>query len=338
MSDLQLVPGVIRVHTAYGGGATTVERYIDLAADAGLGYVIVTDLDSTAARDAGFQRRINGVLVAIGAEVTARPERQRSLVLHCDPRIGFRPRSNVVLAGAIRNRNGFTIWTPHVKPGAGPGLPRRREGFVEPTAEGIDLWSLTTGDVRRRAKDGDRADPNAPIAELVEMWDRIAQARPFFAIASVGPTPMASAVQVRALTTYLLLPPPSDNERVDLDRLHRTLASGRAVLADRRVGDASEVSIWADVDGQRLEIGDSLESAALEGTIRVRSPWTATWRLVLNGDTDLVSTGQTLDIPIRGPGAYRIEGWIDGRPWLFSNHFRLSRPPGAARPAKAGTK
>jgi len=62
-----------------------------------------------------------------------------------------------------------------------------------------------------------------------------------------------------------------------------------------------------------------------EVQLRVHSPRWGQIRLLHNGQVILRTQGRALQTKVQNPGAYRVEVYRFGRPWLYSNPIYLVR-------------
>jgi hypothetical protein len=135
----------------------------------------------------------------------------------------------------------------------------------------------------------------------------------------------------RSLTTHVLAPElPRDSPQRARDILLKALRDGHFHTA---------YSSIAPPQGFRfVAIAEELPSL-LEGDeapynphfqLQVRLPRPALIKLIYNGSQLLSAEGEWLECPVIGPGVYRVEAWLERRPWIFSNPIWL-HAPGANR-------
>ena len=58
----------------------------------------------------------------------------------------------------------------------------------------------------------------------------------------------------------------------------------------------------------------------------VRLPGRAEVRVLRNGEVEWSRETQVLCFPVERDGAYRVEVYRDGRPWIFSNPIYVTAP------------
>jgi len=125
----------------------------------------------------------------------------------------------------------------------------------------------------------------------------------------------------RAVTTHLLA-----SERTT-SALMEALAEGRAYVAFEIDGDATGFSF--DVTEGAVHEGSSLSVAAQGAEIRFRPGLRALVRcpggdrvdarILRDGKVMVEGPGASLATPLEGPGVYRAEAMLDGRPFVLSN-------------------
>ena len=128
---------------------------------------------------------------------------------------------------------------------------------------------------------------------------------------------------MRYVNTHLLM------REMNETSVRQALRAGHAYVAHDWLCDATGFVFAAEKAGNRKRLalqGDDL--AMQQGVqLRVETPLPATLKLFRNGQLLQESTGATLTLPVREPGAYRVEAWlkIDGeqRPWIYANAIRI---------------
>ena len=118
----------------------------------------------------------------------------------------------------------------------------------------------------------------------------------------------------RVLSTHVLSP------RLDQESLVEAIRRGRTFVAFDLWRDASGFQFYATRADAVFEMGDV---APADATLRVRSPVPAEIR-ILRGGLEVVrevGTGCSLKAP--GPGVYRVEVTLGGKPWVLSSPLAL---------------
>lgn len=168
---------------------------------------------------------------------------------------------------------------------------------------------------------------------IFERWDRILATRPFTGIGA------NDAHQNTLLAGKLLLDPYDVAFRNTVTHILAREASGQALVDSLRAGRAYVAHDWlCDPRGfaflaiNTLGVYETGDTVPMAGATRLvaRAPVSAHWKFFQDGKVVLEKEGETVSHNASGPGAYRVEAWleIDGemRPWIYSNAIRLKRP------------
>ena len=91
---------------------------------------------------------------------------------------------------------------------------------------------------------------------------------------------------------------------------HDGLASARGFTA-KAVGAQPEQVFWP---------GDEVPDE-LNLSIQIESHRPAEIRIIKNGELYQVNHVQEWSVPIHGRGVWRVEAYLDGHPWIFTNPF-----------------
>lgn len=117
-------------------------------------------------------------------------------------------------------------------------------------------------------------------------------------------------------TTHVIAP------RLDKEAVMEALRKGRCYGALELWGDASGFVFTATNGQNTLLMGDEAKFSS-DWVLRVEMPVMAEVRLVKDGQETYRGQFQSLVYRVRDPGVYRIEAWLRGRPWIFSNPIYL---------------
>ena len=114
----------------------------------------------------------------------------------------------------------------------------------------------------------------------------------------------------RVLSTHVLA------ERLDQESLVEGIRRGRTYVAFDLWRDASGFQFYASREGQIFEMGDQAPRGA---TLQVRSPVPAEIRILRAGQEVARQSGVECSLPAPGPGVYRVEVYLGGKPWVLSS-------------------
>jgi hypothetical protein len=339
---MHYIPGALHMHTTYSDGSGAVEDLARAARAAGLRWIIITDHDTLEGQR--FEGWIDDLLVIIDHEIT--PDRNHFLALNVDEVIDntLAPQDFV---DEVYARGGFGIIAhpdERVKNDFkdiyrwddwGVDGPRERAG----RAVGIELWNQLSDwgeHLTQRNKEllffVPRQGMRGPTRETLAWWDRLNSAgKRTFGVGGVDahafkkPAPWGQ-VEIfsykwafSTLTNYLLLPEPlAADAPTAIRQVYRALGDGRSYFLNRRDGACPALVCHAERAGERCEIGSSPSLRDGPLTIVADVGRAAEIRLIHNGRA-IANGTRALRQTVTQPGVYRLEGYRNGRAWLFAN-------------------
>jgi hypothetical protein len=342
MSYSFVYPGALHIHTTYSDGTGTFAEVIAAARAAGLRWIIVTDHDSLEGRPyAGWH---DGVLVIVGHEIT--PDRNHFLALGVDQVVHKRQRPQQYI-DEVYARGGFGIiahpdervknsfkdcyrWDDWTVDG-----PRQRAG----RPVGLELWNLMS-DWGENLTAANRylhffvpaLGLSGPTPATLAWWDRLNMVgRRTFGVGGVDAHAFKQRVPwgevevfpyrwlFGTLTNYLLLPEPLGADPVVATRqVYTALGEGRSYFVNRMEGAAPAISFTARRGDERYTIGDSADSEPGPLLIEADVGADAYVRLIADGEV-LTSGVRRLRQSVAEGAVYRLEAYMGGKPWLFTN-------------------
>lgn len=168
---------------------------------------------------------------------------------------------------------------------------------------------------------------------LFERWDRVLALRPFTGIGAIDAhqnvllggkvllDPYAAAF--RNTVTHILA------REFTHEALAASLRAGRVYVSHDWLCDPRGFAFVAINSLGVYEMGDVIPMAG-QTRLVARAPVAARWRFLREGEVVHEAAGETVAWQAAGPGAYRVEAWLDidgeRRPWIYSNAIRLARP------------
>ncbi len=337
--------GSIHLHSCYSDGSGTVREIAGAACRAGLDFFILTDHDSLAARNDGWQGWHDGVLVVTGVEITC-PRRSHVVVLDAKNVAGLRFKPLRRLLFDLQNQ-GATAFVAHAHPAYIMGFSMKAGELLDwdvPGFTGVELWSLMhdicNGLTPWRAPlflQNWHRYVRGPHPDTLAHWDRMTLHRRFPAIATldnhainvpvIGRQILSYEEGFRTLRTHVLAEEFTGRPD-DADRVLAAICRGRAFIA---------MDLWADARGFRFEAaGGALplimgDEAAWAGPVRLwaHSPAVAQLTLLCDGKPVAEVYGTDLEHQADRPGVYRVQALHNRRPWVYTNpiYLRSAAPP-----------
>jgi hypothetical protein len=334
------VAGVVHVHTTLSDGGGTPDEVISAARASGLGFVAISDHNSLDAKP--LEGWHDGVLVLVGTEISSPSGHVLGLGIDRDPSFRFngdgldaledvRDLGGVPFAAHPFSARADLRWTGWDLPG--PWGLELLNGDSEWRRAGPRLL-LGAGLYRLNPRYALLQGLRAP-AEALRRWDQLLSRRDVVGIAG------ADAHSRMPVTKRWTLRVPSYEALFSLARVHLLLdraLTGSNAAADRAsvVAALREGRLYVGLDG--LAPADAfsfvVEGAGGRWTMGEHAPVVSGararaggllpdgTRLVLLRDGQrLAEAAARLDVPLPGPGVYRVEARVPGWPvpWVISN-------------------
>jgi hypothetical protein len=335
--------GAVHVHSRYSDGTGTVSEILAAGKDAGLDFILLSDHDTFAARREGWEGAHGGLVLIAAAEVT--PRRQgHILAMKVDSCAGYAAGTNHQSLDGILADGGYAfIAHPLGKRKITLGINHTPYAdWGHPAVKGLEIWSYTHDWVDgvewwrlpqayEHWKHPERK-VGGPYPTVLRMWDAMGAKRRLSGIGGLDcharrvPLTGIKIFPYRQMFRYLrnhFFIRPEDWRRDPVAALWEAFAEGRGFVAHDVLADSSGARCGAlRADGRRLHMGE--EALFMPGAVICLSlPCAAEIRFIANGRVRLRTNGSRLSAHPAGPGVYRFEAYLQGRPWLFTNPFYL---------------
>lgn len=334
MSDcFQEIVGAIHIHSTHSDGTGSIEEILE-AGDK-LDFLILTDHHTLKAKKTGWEGWHKNTLLLLGEEVSCRDG--DCLCLGTKEEIPPHGRGEDTLQ-AVRNQGGLSILAhPH-----GTYCPLIRKidhswkNWETTLFDGIELWSYMFDWVSRfkyhqwwKHYYSPHSQIQGPPQETLKKWDEICQERRCFAIGGLDAhakkllqfTVFPYKHCFESLRTHTLVAGGLSHSGEDGERVLRSLADGKSFIGFDGLS-CSKGTQFQSADGE-IQMGD--ETLYNRPTLLIgKTPREALLRILKNGKTVVENTTQTLAFKVHEPGVYRLEAWLGGKPWIYTNpiYFR----------------
>ncbi|HUT36586.1 MAG TPA: PHP domain-containing protein [Planctomycetota bacterium] len=338
--------GCLHIHSTFSDGHAAVPEILDAARDAGLDYIVLTDHATLQARADGFGGWHDGVLLDVGAELDA--GHHHCLALGLEDLDGvLRPGGTEATLNAIRQRGGL-VFVVHPRPVHKPLFDVWVPGWTDwhlDAFHGLEIWPYMHDWIRRlhpwnllsHCRRPERW-VEGPDRDILGHWDAVGRRRRVVGIGSLDNHAkrvpfrrwglallevLPHGYVFRTVRTHVVSPQPFCGEAAaDLRLLHGLLAQGRCYVSYDLLADATGFRFEGRRAGDVLQMGD--EAPAGEPVeLRATCPAEADLRLMRDGTPVAAARGRELVATAPGPGVYRVEAFLDSRPWVFSNPIYL---------------
>jgi len=338
--------GAIHMHSVYSDGSGKVEDIITDANEVGLDYIMLTDHNTLRALKEGYEGWHNDTLLLVGCEINDKENKNHYLAFGIDEPYSTRLSakeyvSKVKTSGGI----GF-IAHPHEKRSSmkeHPAFP-----WVEWDSKdftGIEIWNhmsewmegLTEENKYNRFVHPLRSILTPP-EETLAKWDELNIERKVVGIGGVDAHAhkinvlgffevevFPYKVLFKSVRTHILTNEPADKKDVQKSKrlFYETLREGKCFVSNYYHGDARGFRFFAEADDKIYHMGDLVP---LRNNVKLRiflPNISGTIKLIRNGK--IIDETENIDSEfiISEKGAYRVEIYLEGKAWIFSNHIRI---------------
>lgn len=342
--------GSVHVHSIFSDGSGKIEDIIQAAHEAELDFVVLTDHNTLRAKDEGYEKWYGSTLLIVGAEINDKQNKNHYLALGINEAFSTRQPAKDYVKKVKENGGVGFIAHPHEKRSSmkeHPPYPWTDWNVDE--FDGIEIWNhmsqwmegLTEQNKYNFFMHPLRSVVGPPKETLVT-WDKLNKTRKVVGIGGVDAHAhkvnllgffevevFPYKVLFKAVRTHVLLEKKLSGKNSkqklnnDIQSVIKALAEGRSFVANYYQADATGFRFFAEAGGKIYHMGDTIPSKS-ETRLRVLTPSdTAEIRLIYNGKQveNIVESGA--DFKVSKNGIYRIEVYLDGRPWIYSNHIRI---------------
>ncbi len=341
--------GAVHMHSIFSDGSGKADDIAKLADEVGLDYIILTDHNTLRALKEGFEGWYGNTLLLVGCEINDKENKNHYLAFNINETYSTRISAkeyvhNVKESGGI----GF-IAHPHEK------RAHMKEHPPYPWVEwdtdefdGIEIWNHMsewmenlTEENKYQAFIHPLRSIVAPPQETLKVWDELNLTRKVAALGGIDAHAhkhnVLGFVEVeifpykvlfKSIRTHLLL-----DEKIEKgdspehlftakNKIYAALASGRSFVANDYHGDSKGFRFFAKSGNKIFHMGDRIENDKKIKFTVLLPALKAEIRLLKNGVVlDKVEHSEA-EFIVHSPGAYRVEVYLNGNAWIFSNHIR----------------
>jgi hypothetical protein len=168
-----------------------------------------------------------------------------------------------------------------------------------------------------------------PDPELLSLWDGLGQKRRVAGISGldahyrkipIARRPVFTYEELfKTIRTHVLL----DSELAKSDEAIQSVCDahkeGRCYVSFDLLADATGFNFFADSGERTYYMGEEVFNIEKKIHFNIKSPHHATIKLLRNGKIYNESEGTSLESSSTEKGVYRVEAYMEGRPWVFTN-------------------
>ena len=337
--------GACHIHTEYSDGSIPVSDVIKNALDAGLDFVILSDHNTFLPKQDGWEGWHDDLLVIVGMEASPIHD-GHFLTLDIQPLtdnryVDLQKYKYMTSAECLDDvvSSGGTAFIVHP-------LGKRKVSFsiiLEAWHDwehkgfaGIEIWSYMhdwIDDIKLSNLWHFYKNPNlqikGPYPELLSLWDQLGQKRKVVGISGLDAhyrnipftkKPLFTYEDLfKTIRTHILLDRELDKSDAAVRLVCDAHKDGRCYVSFDLLADATGFNFTADSGGKVYYMGDEVYDIEKEIHFSVKSLHHATIKLLRNGKILKESEGDFLEFSSAEKGVYRVEAYIEDRPWVFTN-------------------
>ncbi|MEI7812573.1 MAG: PHP domain-containing protein [Ignavibacteria bacterium] len=343
--------GAIHIHSVFSDGSGEVSDIGAFADEAGLDYILLTDHNTLRALKEGYEGWYGKTLVLAGCEINDKENKNHYLAFNIQQTFSTRmPVKEIVRKVNEAGGIGF-LAHPHEKRSSmkeHPAYPWTDWSVKDFT--GIEIWNhmsewmegLTVENKYQYFIHPLRSVV-APPAETLAVWDELNQHRRVVGIGGVDAHAhkinllgffevevFPYKVLFKSIRTHILT-----NEKIEIGKspeavskaghiIYGALKEGRCFISNSYRADAGGFRFFADNGEKKFQMG---EEVMLYNKVKLRVMLPSLLgeiRLIRNGELyDSVASNEA-EFHVKEPGAYRAEVYLDKKPWIYSNHIRVT--------------
>jgi len=342
--------GAMHMHSVYSDGSGEVTDIVKSASEVGLDYIILTDHNTLRAKKEGYEGWHGHTLLLVGCEINDRQNKNHYLAFRINQAFSTRLSAaeyveRVKEAGGI----GF-IAHPHEKrthmkeQPAYPWIDWDVDGYT-----GIEIWNHMSEWMENLTEQNKYQSFLHPLKTIVapqkktlKLWDELNLKRKVVGVGGVDAHAhkynllgfleveiFPYKVLFKSIRTHILT-----NEEIKKGRsddavekakknIYSALEKGSCFIANDYHGDSKGFKFFAEADKKNYQMGDKVPKSS-NVKLHVEIPKHKTEiKLIRNGRTIESTEDHTLVHKINGKGIYRVEAYLNGKAWIFSNHIRI---------------
>jgi hypothetical protein len=342
--------GVIHIHSVFSDGSGEVKEIASYASECGLDYIIITDHNTLRALHEGYEGWFNDTLTLVGCEINDKENKNHYLAFGIKENPSTRlPAQEIINKVKEKGGIGF-IAHPHEKRSSMkehppyPWTDWNAEGF-----NGIEIWNHMSEWMEGLTEENKYQwfvhplkSVTAPPAETLKKWDELSLTRKvigiggadahahkvnlfgFFEVEVFPYKTLFKAIRTHVLTEKKLVKNEDPKDIAEAKGLiFEALESGRCFVSNYYHADAAGFRFFAESEGKIYQMGDSLKLGG-KTILRAMQPnFSGNIKLIRNGELYDSVNDFNAEFIIKETGSYRVEVYLDGKAWIFSNHIKI---------------
>jgi len=339
--------GALHMHSSFSDGSGEVKDIAGFADEVGLEFIILTDHNTLRALNEGYEGWYGNTLLLVGCEINDKENKNHYLALNVRDTYSTRM-SAFEYVKKVREDGGIGfIAHPHEK------RTHMKEHPPYPWVEwstndftGIEIWNHMSEwmeNLTEQNKYQSFLHPLksiiAPPGETLAKWDELNLSRKVIGIGGIDAHAhkynllgfleveifpykvLFKSIRTHILTDVELIPGTPLNEAKNI--IYSALKNGNCFVANDYHSDSRGFRFFADCGHKIYQMGDSVPIGDKIKLIAMVPVLNAEIRLLRNGKQLETVNNNEAEFIVTEHGVYRVEVYLNGKAWIFSNHIRI---------------
>jgi hypothetical protein len=339
--------GALHMHSSFSDGSGEVKDIANFADEAGLEYIILTDHNTLRALKEGFEGWYGNTLLLVGCEINDKENKNHYLALNVNDTYSTRMSASEYVKKIKEDGGIGFIAHPHEKrTHMKEHPPYPWEEWNTSDFTGIEIWNHMSEwmeNLTEQNKYQSFLHPLktivAPPEETLEKWDELSLSRKVVGIGGIDAHAhkynllgfleveifpykvLFKSIRTHVLSDKEIIPGKSFDEAKSL--IYNALKDGNCFVANDYHADSRGFRFFADCEHRIYQMGETIPS---NGKIKLRvlvPVISAEINLLHNGRKIESVTNNEAEFVVSDNGIYRVEVYLNGKAWIYSNHIRI---------------
>ncbi len=342
--------GAIHMHSVFSDGSGEVPDIAKYADESGLDYIILTDHNTLRALKEGFEGWYNNTLVLVGCEINDKENKNHYLAFGIEEAFSTRITAKeyvkkVKEAGGI----GFLAHPHETRTHMKEHPPYPWTEWDTDDFNGIEIWNHMSEWMENLTEQNKYQNFVHPLKSIIkppdetlQVWDKLNLKRPVIGIGGVDAHAhkhnvlgfleveifpykvLFKSIRTHVLVGKEIIKGKEENLLLEAkQKIYHALASGSCFVANDYHADSKGFRFYASDGNKIYSMGSTIElknKIKFEVMVPVQK---AEIKLLRNGKIIDSVENNECEFIVDKKGAYRIEVYLDGKAWIYSNHIRV---------------
>lgn len=342
--------GCLHMHSTFSDGSGEVPDISKAASEVGLDFIALTDHNTLRALKENYEKWYANTLLLVGCELNDKENKNHYLAFGIEDTFSTRLSAKEYVK-MVKDKGGIGFLAhPHEK------RTHMKEHPPYPWVDwdiedfnGIEIWNHMsewmenlTEENKYQAFLHPLRTIQAPPQETLKVWDELNQKRKVVGIGGVDAHAhkynllgfleveifpykvLFKSIRTHILTNEEIVKGDSGEAKEKAKKnIYNSLAEGYCFVANDYHGDSKGFRFYAEASNKYYQMSETITGEnKVKFNVLLPVP-RATIKLIKNGTIiDEVETDQAQFI-VSEKGAYRVEVFLNGKAWIYSNHIRV---------------